>query len=341
MLADICDYQCRDHAVQIVVVNDEVDRGLISELNSRIELSLVRRPRGSKNLWYALKFLFFIARFRPDIVHAHQLSLIAFIRWLPMPVVSTIHATVFDDTKHIDCYQRLFAISAAVERVVFEKYPRATCRVVSNGVNFSKIVRREAPHKGEFRIVQVGRLELPTKGQDIALAAIAALAMQRSKSKITLDIIGDGPAEQMLKQLAVDLKVETFVRFLGALPRLEIYRLLCEYDLLIQPSRFEGFGLTIIEAMGANVPVLVSDIEGPREVIEGDKYGDSFRSGDALDLARKVLQIEQQRYTPAFAARLDAARMMAISKYNVQNTSLGYLHQYEMLLADNANSARI
>lgn len=47
-----------------------------------------------------------------------------------------------------------------------------------------------------------------------------------------------------------------------------IYHNLCNFDLFIQPSRFEGFGLTVAEAIAAKVTVLVSNIQGPMEIID-------------------------------------------------------------------------
>ena len=63
------------------------------------------------------------------------------------------------------------------------------------------------------------------------------------------------------------------------------------YDLLVQPSRYEGFGLTVVEGMAAGVPVLVSDIEGPMEVIDKGRHGFAFRSEDFHDCGDRMMEI--------------------------------------------------
>ena len=58
--------------------------------------------------------------------------------------------------------------------------------------------------------------------------------------------------------MVVELNLEKHVRFLGNQSREYVYSHLKDYDLFVQPSRFEGFGLTVAEAMAACVPVLVT-----------------------------------------------------------------------------------
>lgn len=69
------------------------------------------------------------------------------------------------------------------------------------------------------------------------------------------------------------MHLEDHVIFEGLKEQAWIYENLCRYDLFIQPSRYEGFGLTVAEAISAKVPVLVSNIEGPLEIIDGGRLG--------------------------------------------------------------------
>ena len=62
-------------------------------------------------------------------------------------------------------------------------------------------------------------------------------------------------------------------------------------DALILPSYYEGFGIVLIEAMAGRRPVIASDLEGPREIIGDDKYGQLFPKGDAEALSNAIIDL--------------------------------------------------
>ena len=102
-----------------------------------------------------------------------------------------------------------------------------------------------------------------------------------------------------MKEYSLDKNVQ----FLGAKDRSFIYENLCEYDLLIQPSYYEGFGLTIVEGMFASIPVLVSNVEGPREIIIDGVNGFIFKSSNPRDLAEKIKMISENYIGSKIIAR--------------------------------------
>ena len=336
MLVDIANEQCRHHDVQIIVVNNEFNSDLLSELNAKIAVHLVRRPKGSGNPWYMAKAMYAANTFDPDVVHTHQLSLSAFVRLLKIPKITTVHDTVFEPARRISDYVDVCCISSSVRDKVLEQYPNVQTRIIPNGIKFEKIKVRTTHAGPMVRVVQVSRLDHLKKGQDIALHALAQVIRTQREEVMTLDFIGDGPSREYLARLTLELEIQQHVRFLGEKSRDEIYRTLADYDLLIQPSRYEGFGLTIIEAMGAGIPVLVPNLEGPLEIVEGGRYGDTFRCGDADDLAHRITQIIVERHTVRFLERLTAARQMAIARYDIANTAAAYVNAY--VAAETANN---
>ena len=130
-------------------------------------------------------------------------------------------------------------------------------------------------------------MEHGIKGQHLILKALHRL----SSSHISIDFIGDGSSYNYLKEVTRQLKLEKQVNFLGNCDIEWIYHHLCDYHLLVQPSISEGFGLTIAEGMAAGVPVLVSDLPAPLEIIDKGRQGYYFRHNDVDDLCRMLRYI--------------------------------------------------
>ena len=108
-----------------------------------------------------------------------------------------------------------------------------------------------------------------------------------------------------------------------------MYENLCNYDLFIQPSRYEGFGLTVAEAIAAKLPVLVSNIDGPLEIINGGKLGLTFENEDVTDCADKIQKfIEQGRNSK----QVEEAYQYVCENYDVSVTAQKYLEVYKSVL---------
>ena len=119
---------------------------------------------------------------------------------------------------------------------------------------------------------------------------------------------------------------------MGAQSQDYIEKHLHEYDLFVQPSRREGFGLTVAEAMAAGVPVLVSSDQGPAEVIENGKYGWVFSNDDAKDLAEKIAFLSSHKEETLYKAM--SAQEYVDKEYNVRTTALRYLKAYQDIIRD-------
>jgi glycosyltransferase involved in cell wall biosynthesis len=64
-----------------------------------------------------------------------------------------------------------------------------------------------------------------------------------------------------------------------------------DYHLLIQPSLFEGFGLTVIEGFACGLPVIVSNLDGPKEIVECLNAGLLVEPNNAQDLSEKIFEV--------------------------------------------------
>ena len=336
LLVDLANIQSGHDEVCLVVVNDDIDRELLSALSVKIKVCFIGRPPGSRNPWYFLKLNAQILALRPDIIHAHVESLVSIVKVSAAPLVLTLHEARVSSDSIIARYRVIFCISEAVRQVLLCRSPNAVNKVIRNGIDFQKVaIKKWRPDLLDtqadrcFRVVQVSRLVHETKGQDVLLKAMhRVINTLQLGCAITLDIIGEGSSEKYLKDLVTELGISSSVRFLGKQARSYVYSNLQSYDLLVQPSRYEGFGLTIIEAMAANLPVLVSDIDGPMEVIEGGKLGWSFRSSDVEDCSAKILDIISCARTNDGRERISKARISAMQKYEIRETANAYKSAY-------------
>jgi glycosyltransferase involved in cell wall biosynthesis len=160
------------------------------------------------------------------------------------------------------------------------------------------------------------------------------------EGSLTVDFVGVDLSGKFLESLAGELGVTQWCRFLGLRTRQETYELLPGYDLLVQPSRYEGFGLTVAEGMGAGVPVLVSDIEGPMEVIDRGRHGFFFRSEDFKDCGDKIIEIMKLSDAANFGKRMQEACEYAKSRFDVRITARKYLEEYEKVIKASRNAER-
>jgi glycosyltransferase involved in cell wall biosynthesis len=145
-------------------------------------------------------------------------------------------------------------------------------------------VRLGEPSPGPVRLHFVGQL-IPRKGVDILLRALGPLRDE----KWTLELVGDGPSRASLQRLAAEMGIADRVTFLGTLPQEEAVLHLSEADLLVLPSRWDGWGAVVNEALMRGVPVVCSDRCGATDLLDGRERGESFPAGDAGAL-RQVLR---------------------------------------------------
>lgn len=130
-----------------------------------------------------------------------------------------------------------------------------------------------------FRVLFVGQL-IERKRLDVLIEALARLNM----SKVELVVIGTGPLEHELRERAA-LKLGGCVTWLGLRPQSDIPRCMAEADCLVLPSRHDGWGAVVSEALMAGTPVICSDHCGAAGVVEASGCGGVFPSGDVSALA--------------------------------------------------------
>ena len=238
-----------------------------------------------------------------DLIHAHlfpsgYLATMANVG-LSKTLVYTEHSTSNRRRDH--------KILRPLEKIVYSRYDAVVCiseatrenllswiggsalaartPVIHNGIDVSRyeLAQPSAPEEIFGRkgtpVLMVSRFS-PAKDHATVIRAISRL----KQSDVFIAFVGDGETLEPMKKLAGELNVAERCVFMGN--RNDIPSIISAASIGIQASRWEGFGLTALEMMAGGLPVVASDNEGLRNVVEGGAL--LFKTGDDRDLAEKV-----------------------------------------------------
>ena len=186
---------------------------------------------------------------------------------------------------------------------------------ISNAVNDFLVKSGEVSNQNNIEVIRYGyRLQCEgalkkngNEGSILKLGTISRLTHQKDlptmlltfkeyKTKYpgsSLTILGAGPLESELKQFAKTLGLSASVQFLGRSS--QIFDFLGKLDAFILTSKYEGFGMVLLEAMDAGVPIIASDNSAIPEVL-GNDFPGLCTTGDYLDFAEKITRLNDTEY---------------------------------------------
>jgi N-acetyl-alpha-D-glucosaminyl L-malate synthase BshA len=180
-----------------------------------------------------------------------------------------------------------------------EKYKRVPCEEVRD---------RFAP-KGEKILVHVSNFRLVKRVTDV----IRIFHQVRKKVPSTLLLAGDGPDRSTCELLVRELQIQDHVRFLGK--QQELVPILSAADLMLMPSQSESFGLSALEAMACEVPVISSSVGGLPELQIHGETGYIAEIGDIDRMARYAVELLTNE--PKHALFRAACRRRAVEQFDV------------------------
>lgn len=146
-------------------------------------------------------------------------------------------------------------------------------------VEFSKCEEAES-----FTLMFVGQL-IRRKGVDLLLRAMASLVPEYN---LLLHVLGQGGQLEELEGLCLSLGLDDRVHFAGSVSSDQVLNRMYEADLLVLPSRWDGWGIVVNEALSVGLPVIVSDQCGASDLVKEGSNGYVFSAGDVIDLRRKI-----------------------------------------------------
>jgi glycosyltransferase involved in cell wall biosynthesis len=155
---------------------------------------------------------------------------------------------------------------------------------VRNGIENTVPERHAERFSPPVRLLMVARLDRQKNHADL----FQALSELRHTGWV-LDVVGDGPLEASLREMAVCLGINKQVNFLGL--RTDIPKLLAGAQVFLLVSHWEGLPLSILEAMQAGLPVVANDVGGVREALVDRETGFLVPNGDVSALRDRIAQL--------------------------------------------------
>ena len=242
--------------------------------------------------------------FRPELVHTHLVHAdvhgAAAATLLRLPLVSTKHnddpfrAGPFRYVERLLARRarRIITITESLARFNEERVgiPRAKLVVVHYGLDQVPPRWGDNPPltvpEGARILLALGRL-VPQKGLDVAVRALPVV--HETHPDAVLVVAGEGPERQALEELAAGLGVGDGLFLLGRAG--DVAALLERAELLIHPSRWEGFGLVLLEAMLASRPVVATRVSSIPEIVVDGETGVLVPPDDAQALAGALVRV--------------------------------------------------
>ena len=282
--------------------------------------------------------------FEPEVVHAHW--------WFPngvvgtwvsglarIPLVTTLHGTDVRLVRKVSVARPLFGHvlkrSAAVTTV--SRWLKEETEALAPGVHptvapMPVATDRFAPgsSRNGQHLLFVGRLT-DQKGVEHLLHALSSMKTPSA----SLDIVGDGPNREALKQLAQQLGIATRIRWHGQLSQSELPPLYQRAAAVVIPSIDEGLGLVAVEALLCETPVVAFDSGGLRDVIQHEKTGLLVKPGDRAALANALDDLLARDGRGSQLGR--AGRLYALSAFAPESAARRYAEIYRHVLGANAS----
>lgn len=284
-----------------------------------------------------LGYVFAVGRLRrtlseiaPDILHAHYATGYGWLgrraRYRPyvlsvwgsdvlvFPKRSRLHGRFVQ--RNLDAADLVCSTSRSMAADVIALSPAVPLAVIPFGVRPDQFVPRAGGRRREQTVGTVKALH-HTYGVDTLLLAFAEVSghLAERAPGLALRIVGDGPDRSKLEDLARRLGIAHSTTFVGSVPHSGVPAELAELDVYVALSRSESFGVAVLEASAAELPVVVSSVGGLPEVVDNEVTGLVVPPDD---VAAAASAIERLLVEPELGAQFGrAGRAMVVDRYSM------------------------
>ncbi len=322
-LIDMCNSMADlNHEITLCVINNDYTDSLLKQINEKVEIILLNRSKTDDKLSllrYSLSFARWARRNHTDILHCQGINCVLFsgiakILHPSMKILNTVH-----DSGNYSSYpstkiwlqnrfcSKTIAISNSVRNEILTRNIRSENVVtIYNAIDTARFINSHTKenssiNSNSLQLVNVARFMPSKKGQDTLVYAVEQLLNKNSERFENLHcsfageiVQGQESAYYELENYVAEHNLITHISFLGNVE--DVPSLLDSANIFILPSNYEGFGISLIEAMANGLPCVASNLQGPAEIFAnamnaGIYPGELSTPGDASSLATAISRV--------------------------------------------------
>lgn len=253
-----------------------------------------------------------IRKFRPDIVHAHYATSYGMLAnlsgfrpyfisaWgtdvMKFPEQGFLNAAILRN--NLNHAAAVCATSNTIKEYI-AKVSSCEVHVIPFGVDLNVFKAKETESifdKDTLVISCIKSLEKIYQ-VDVLLRAFALVKEKHASVKMALLIVGPGSERKALEKLSDELGIAAQVTFTGRIDFEKVPDYFNMSDIVVNISEYESFGVSVIEAMACEKPVIVTDVGGLREIVDDGINGKKVPVGDAEAVAAAISELLQSKET--------------------------------------------
>jgi len=246
---------------------------------------------------------------KPDIIHVHSMWYAGFAAQLiyekyGIPYVITEHSSAFarnliprdiiDSLRSVvEQAKACIAVSQKFSNYLEAQFPSSNWLYIPNIVNddffTSPKVVGSTSLSSKIRIISICHLN-KNKNTELLIRAFALVLEQVVGLNLELVIGGDGEERETLQNLVNTLELNNYVQFLGSLTRSQVKQEITQSSMFVVSSKYETFGVVVVEALALGKPVVSTQCGGPESIINKD-VGVLVENDSVSELAKGILHV--------------------------------------------------
>lgn len=301
--------------------------------------------------WKKLKYLRTISiikkkikEFGPDIVHAHYATsygLLGILSGFHPLIISAWGSDIYCFPKVSFLHRKLLSYNLqkadlllSTSHVMAEemhKYVDKKILITPFGVDTLLFKKKLIPKNRKEIIIGTVKTLAYIYGIDILIKAFSIVKNNNPDLNVRLVIAGTGRDEAVLKKMVSDMKLDQSVSFLGKVEHHCLPDLISSFDVFAALSRSESFGVAAVEAMSCECPVVVSAVDGFREVVQDGINGYIVPIEDPVKTAERIQLLIKDKELSLKMGR--ASRKRVIELYNWSENVQKMVDIYDKVIA--------